>query len=452
MIDVSEMRYARSGDIDIAYQRFGTGPDLVIIPGLVGNVELAWEEEIYRRAREYIGRYVRVLEFDKRGIGSSDRYDEPPTLEQRIDDILAVMEAEGLERAHVLGLSEGGIMAQFFAAMHPERVDHLILPTSLVGGSAFAELAQEDGTIVPWAVKARDGVQEMIHGWGRAPELFVDLFTPTKRDDAAFVRWVGRFQRQTCSRSDIQRQFENVLTLDATDRLQDIHAPTLVLNITGDRLIHPNMGRYLARKIANARYEEFPGDDHVFWVMPNWRDMMDCWLEFVLGRTPDVRSERRFAAVLFTDIVGSTARAVQEGDEAWASMLDRHDRIAWEAVDRHAGKLVKNTGDGLLMTFTAPSEAVACAAHLVRELGRVGLSIRAGLHAGEILVREDGDVTGLAVNLAARVQEAAAGGATWVSSTVHDLLLGGEWSFTPKGEHQLKGIEGAWRLHELVVG
>lgn len=452
MIDISEVRYARSGDVDIAYQRYGSGPDILIIPGLVGNVELAWEEEVYRRAREYVGRYVRVLEFDKRGIGGSDRFDDAPTLQQRIDDILAVMDAEGVERAHVLGLSEGGVMAQYFAALHPERVDHLVLPTSVIGGSAFAELVREDESLVPWALKSRDGVQGMIQGWGREPERFVELFAPTKGSDPAFTRWVGRFQRQTCSRADIQRQFESILSLDANDRLQDIQAPTLVMNIAGDRIIHPAWGRYLARKIPGARYQEVPGDDHVFWVMPNWREVMDCWLEFVLGRAPEVRSERQFATVLFTDIVGSTARTVEEGDAAWRSMLDRHDRIAWEAAGRHAGKLVKNTGDGLLMTFTAPSEAVACASHLVRELGRAGLSIRAGLHAGEILVREDGDVTGLAVNLAARVQEAASGGATWVSSTVHDLLLGGEWSFAPKGEHQLKGIDGAWRLHELVAG
>jgi class 3 adenylate cyclase len=165
-----------------------------------------------------------------------------------------------------------------------------------------------------------------------------------------------------------------------------------------------------------------------------------------------VSSERQFATVLFTDIVGSTARSAEVGDAAWRDTLDRHDRIAWGAVGRHGGKLVKNTGDGLLMTFSTPSEAVACSSDLVRELGNVGLSVRAGLHAGEIMVREDGDVSGLAVNFAARVQEIAPGGASFVSSTVHDLLLGGEWSFAQRGEHALKGIDGAWRLYELTTG
>ena len=450
-MDISDIRYARSGDLNIAYQRFGSGPDVVIIPGLVSNVELAWEQEVYRRVREYIGRYVRVLEFDKRGIGSSDRFEEAPTLQQRIDDIRAVMDAEGLERAHVLGLSEGGLMGQLFAALHPERVDRLVLVNSMIGVSALGQIRRRDDEPRMRRADVLDRFQRMIDGWGREPEHFVDLFAPSRNDDPAFVRWVGRFQRQTCSRADIQRQFQSVLALDANDRLGDIRSPTLVWNVTGDRAIPPAFGRYLAEHIPGSRYVQFAGEDHISWVMPNWREHMDCWLEFVTGRAPVVRSERRFATVLFTDIVGSTARSTEVGDEAWRAMLDRHDRIAWQAVDRHAGKLVKNTGDGLLMTFATPSEAVACAAELVRELGRVGLSVRAGLHAGEIVVREDGDVTGLAVNLAARVQQAAEGGATWASSTVRDLLLGGECSFTERGEHVLKGIEGSWRLYELTA-
>ncbi len=450
-METSDLRYARSGDLNIAYQQYGSGPDVVIIPGLVCNVELAWEHEVYRRAREHIGKYVRALEFDKRGMGSSDRFEQAPTLEQRIDDIKAVMDAEGIERAHVLGLSEGGMMAQLFAALHPERVDRLVLINSFIGASALGHLKRRDDEPRMRRTDVLDRFGRMIDGWGREPEHFVDIFAPSKHDDPAFARWVGRFQRQTCSRADILRQFESIVSLDANDQLADIRAPTLVMNVIGDRSIPPSFGRYLAEHIPGARYEEFPGEDHLFWIMPNWRELMDCWIEFVTGRAPNVRSERRFATVLFTDIVNSTASSAAVGDTAWRETLDRHDRIAWQAADRHAGTLVKNTGDGLLMTFTTPSQAVECAAELVRELGRVGLSLRAGLHAGEIAVREDGDVTGLAVNLAARVQQAAAGGATWVSSTVHDLLLGGEWSFTERGEHELKGIDGAWRLYELAT-
>jgi class 3 adenylate cyclase/pimeloyl-ACP methyl ester carboxylesterase len=449
-MDISDVKYARSGDLNIAYQRWGSGPDVIIIPGLVCNVELTWEHETYRRSREYMGKYVRVIEFDKRGMGSSDRFEETPTLEQRIDDIKAVMDAEGIERAHVLGLSEGGIMAQFFAAMYPERVDRLVLVNSMVGLSARGNLRRHDDDPPMRQREVVDRFDRMIDGWGRAPEHMVDLFAPSRNDDSDFVRWVGRFQRQTCSRGDVRRQFDSILGLDANARLGDIRAPTLVLNVVGDRCIPPAFGRYLAEHIAGARYVQWPGEDHLCWIMASWRALNDVWLEFVTGRAPVTQSERRFATVLFTDIVDSTARSAGVGDAAWREMLDRHDRIAWQMAGRHAGKLVKNTGDGLLMTFTTPSEAVACATELVRELRRIGLGIRAGLHAGEIVVREDGDVTGLAVNLAARVQQAAPGGATWVSSTLRDLLLGGDWSFTERGEHALKGIDGAWRLYELA--
>jgi class 3 adenylate cyclase len=391
------------------------------------------------------------LEFDKRGMASSDRFEDVPTLEQRIDDIKAVMDAEGIARAHVLGLSEGGLMAQLFAAMHPERVDRLVLANSMIGPSGLRDLRAHDDDPPMRRRDVLDRFDRMIDGWGSAPERFVDLFAPSKNDDVAFIRWIGRFQRQTCSRADVRRQLDSVVSLDANDRLGSIRAPTLVMNVTGDRAIPPAFGRYLAEHIPGARYVQIPGEDHLVWVMASWRETMDVWIEFVTGRAPIAQSERRFATVLFTDIVDSTARSAEVGDEAWREMLDRHDRIAWKAVDRHAGKLVKNMGDGLLMTFTTPSDAVACATELVVELGRVGLSVRAGLHAGEIMVREDGDVTGHAVNLAARVQQAATGGATWVSSTVRDLLLGGNWSFTERGEHALKGIDGAWRLYELMT-
>lgn len=334
---------------------------------MVSNVELAWEHDTFRRCREYIGRYLRVLEFDKRGMAGSDRFEQAPTLEQRIDDIDAVLDAEGIARAHVLGLSEGGLMGQFFAAIRPERVDRLVIVNLTIGSSALgqARLERRDSD-PPWCVEdtfAR--FERMFDGWGREPEHLVDLFAPSLKADRAFGRWVGRFQRQTCSRTDVRRQFESILALDANDRLGDIRAPTLVVHVIGDRACPPKFGRYLAKHIPGARYAEFHGDDHFCWVMPNWRELMDCWIEFVTGQAPAARSERRFATVLFTDIVDSTARAAEVGDAAWRDMLDRHDRIAWQSIERHDGKLVKNTGDGLLMTFAAPSQAVACATSLV---------------------------------------------------------------------------------------
>jgi class 3 adenylate cyclase/pimeloyl-ACP methyl ester carboxylesterase len=397
---------------------------------------------------------VNILEFDKRGIGSSDRFTRHPTLEERIGDITAVMDAEGIERASLLGFSEGGLMSQLFAVRHPERVDRLVLVNSAFGLSAVPELrAYSDEPIDPEKeFEERFGrLWHVAETWGRDPQALVDLFCPSQSGNPAFVRWAGRLQRQTASPADFQRQLESIVGLDANDRLADINAPTLVINVTGDRLIHPVSGRYLADKIPGARFVECSGEDHFCWIMPNWREVMDCWLEFVTGAAPVAPSQRRFATVLFTDIVGSTTQAASAGDAAWRTTMEAHDRVAWQAVGAHGGKLVKNTGDGLLLTFESPSAAIACAVDLRRELAAIGLTIRAGVHAGEIEVREDGDVAGLAVNLAARVEQAATAGSTYVSSTVRDLLLGGDQSFEDRGEHTLKGIAGAWRLYELAA-
>jgi len=451
-MQIPDIQFAKSGELHLAYTRYGAGPDVVVIPPLVSNVELSWEQELYRRVLEHNARYVRVLEFDKRGIGSSDRFERHPTLEERIGDINAVMDAEGIERASLLGLSEGGLMAQLFAAMHPERVDRLVLVNSHPGVSAWRQLgayrrAGDPATDVRGAV---DRLRRIVETWGREPELMVDLFAPSQNGNAAFTRWMARYQRQTASPADMKRQLESILNLDAAERLPDIKAPTLVMNVRGDRIFPPASGRYLADKIPGARFVEFAGEDHFCWIMSSWRELMECWIEFVTGTVPTVRGERRFATVLFTDIVGSTAEGAKVGDDAWRRTLESHDRIAWKTVDRHRGTLVKNTGDGLLITFDSPSQAIACGVELARELAGVGLAIRAGLHAGEIEVRENGDVAGVAVNLAARVQQAAREGSIYTSSTVRDLLLGGERSFEDRGEHELKGIAGAWRLYELA--
>jgi class 3 adenylate cyclase len=209
-------------------------------------------------------------------------------------------------------------------------------------------------------------------------------------------------------------------------------------------------GRFLAARIPGADYREVEGADHFCWVMPHWRAVMDAWLEFVTGTMPSAHGERKFATVLFTDIVGSTERMRAVGDDAWQLTLESHDRIAWKTIDRHRGAVVKSTGDGLLVTFGSPSDAVACAAALRHELASIGVAVRVGLHAGEVVMRDDGDVTGVAVNLAARVAHAAPESTIYVSSTLRDLLLGGDLRFTDRGEHALKGIDGSWRLYQLA--
>jgi class 3 adenylate cyclase len=289
----------------------------------------------------------------------------------------------------------------------------------------------------------------VVETWGRDPAFLVDFFMPSQRENPAFLRWVARYQRQTASPADFRRQVESVIPLDATDQLSTIKAPTRVIHITGDRAVPVAAGRYLAAKIPRAEYIEIEGEDHFCWVMPHWRKVVDAWLEFIIGTPPSTHSERSFATVLFTDIVGSTERARRVGDAAWRLTLESHDRIAWKTINGHRGRVVKSTGDGLLVTFGIPSDAVECAASLRRELAGIGVLIRGGLHAGEVVVREDGDVSGLAVNLAARVVQAAPDGLIYVSSTVRDLLLGGNQPFADRGEHALKGVDGSWRLYEL---
>jgi pimeloyl-ACP methyl ester carboxylesterase len=236
-MEIPEIRFAKSGDVNIGYQRFGTGPDVVIIPPLVSNIEIMWEHELWRRAFEYHARHVRVLHFDKRGIGVSDRLEQHPTLEQRIDDINAVMDTERVRQASILGLSEGGLMAQLFAAIHPERVDRLILINSLPGVSAWSHLEQSTDKPIPELDELLGVLRQLVETWGREPSFLVEWFMPSQRDNPSFLRWVARYQRQTASPADIRRQIESLLFLDAADRLQDVKAPTLVMNVAGDRII-----------------------------------------------------------------------------------------------------------------------------------------------------------------------------------------------------------------------
>jgi class 3 adenylate cyclase/pimeloyl-ACP methyl ester carboxylesterase len=451
-MDISDIRFAKSGDIQIAYQRYGSGPDVVLVPPIVSNVELGWEEETYRRVREHIGRHVRILEFDKRGIGSSDPFDEPPTLEQRMGDITAVMDAEGLERASVVGLSEGGLMAQVFAARFPERVDRLVLLNSLAGPSTFAgqKKFREPGDSRRTGLEIMSDFDRMAETWGREPRNFVDLVCPSQKNNDAMLRWIGRFQRQSTSPAGFRRQLESIVPLDASGELARIQAPTLVINVKRDRVLPPSTGRYLASRIAGARYVEFDGEDHYCWTMARWRDITDYWLEFITGSAPVVAVERRFATILFTDIVDSTSLCSELGNQEWRRLMERHDRLAASSVSRHGGRIVKNTGDGLLASFATPSAAIAFVAELREGLSRERIVIRAGVHAGEIELRDDGDVVGLAVSLAARVASVASPGSLFASSTVRDLLLGSGRSFEDRGEHQLKGIEGAWKLFEVA--
>jgi class 3 adenylate cyclase/predicted alpha/beta hydrolase len=450
VVEVPEVRYAEVDGLRIAWQQFGAGPDLLAIPPLVSNIEIDWEHEYHRRFFEHMGAHLRVTAFDKRGMGLSDRFEAPPTLEQRIADIAAVMDAAGLPTATVLGASEGGLMAQLFAAQHPDRVDRLVLVNSLPGASGFAAVHTDpDGSTARLHEKITS-LLAVVEGWGTDPQVFVDLFSPCLSSDAAYVRWIGRLQRQSATASQILQQLESLVSLDAVERLADITAPTLVLQVRDDQVVPRAAASYLAERIPRAELVEFDGDDHIAFTQPSWRDLVDRMIEFVVGRRPAVATTRAVKTIVFTDIVGSTSGAAAMGDDRWRRLLDEHDQTTWRLADAHGGTIVKSTGDGSLACFDAPSAAVAFAADVHGAMAGLGLALRCGVHTGEVELRADGDLTGVAVNLAARIQQACEDGGVLVSSTVADLLLGGATVFTDRGEHELKGFARPWRLYALA--
>ena len=447
---VPEVHFADSEGYALGWMQWGTGPDVLVVSPLVSNIEIVWEHEIYRRFLEYIGRHLRITSFDKRGMGISDRFDGVLTLDQRAADILAVIEAAGIERTSVLGLSEGGLMAQLFAAEHPERVDRLVLANSFPGASAFVAAHQDDeGSFDPLQAKLAM-FATLVETWGRDPQFMVDWFAPSQSGNEAFVRWLGRYQRQSATATEVQRHLDGISVLDTTERMRDISAPTLVMHGAGDKVTPASASRGTAECIPNARFVELDTDDHFLLSATPWMDIADLMIEFVTGARPVRPHERAFATVVFTDIVASTARSATVGDDEWCNTLDSHDRIAWETADRNHGTIVKSTGDGLVARFDSPLHAVHFASELRRDLAGIGLQIRGGVHTGEIELREGGDISGVAVNLAARIEHAADDGTIFVSSTVREMLLGGDTQIDDRGEHVLKGFDHPWRLFQLL--
>jgi class 3 adenylate cyclase/pimeloyl-ACP methyl ester carboxylesterase len=428
---------------------WGEGPATVIAPPIISNIEMAWENDYYRRVFERMGKHIRVITFDKRGIGMSDPFDEPPNNEHRIMDFLAVMDAEGLERAHVSGLSEGGAMAQLFAVAHRERVDRLVVSNTWSPSDCRDRLRELADGPLPTYAEFLSRWNDVIEHWGQPDSPVVPWIMPSCRDDDSYRAWHARLERQTATQAGFRRQFESLVALDTRGIPRRLDIPTLITHTIGDQVLDVAHGRVLAELIAGSKYIEFEGNDHFYWISPNWREIVDSHLEFLTGSPTVSDVQRTFAAVLFTDLVDSTAVAGKVGDRRWAELLDQHDHIAARVVTEHGGKLVKSTGDGVLATFSGPSPAVRAAVAIRSGLSDLGLRVRAGIHAGEVEDR-DGDISGFAVNLAARVEGAAPDGDVYVTSTVRDLLMGGSFDFEDAGSHDLKGIDGSWRLCRLV--
>ena len=433
-----ETRYAKSGDVHIAYQVIGDGPlDLVYAPPWIGNMELFWEEPSYARFLKRLASFSRLILFDKRGTGSSDRSVEIPIIEQQIDDLTSVMDSVGSERAALLGASEGGSLCTLFAATHPERTSALIL----CGAVATTRWSPE----TPWAPTRETfetWIQTVGREWGRP--LAIELFAPSVAHDKRFRDWWARLLRLAASPAAAVALLRMLDEIDVRPVLPTIRIPTLVLHCTGDRVVNVENGRYLARHIPNAKYVELPGADH-FPYLGDADAILAEIEEFLTGVRPLPESDRVLATVLFTDIVTSTARSAQVGDRRWKDLLDQHDTLIRPELERHRGRLVKNTGDGILATFDGPARAIRCAQAIATSVKSLGIEVRAGLHTGEVELRGE-DVTGLGVNIAARVMDAAGPGEVVVSSTVKDLVAGGGLRFADRGTRDLRGVPGEWRL------
>ncbi len=440
-------RYAQSGEISIAYQVTGDGPfDLVMTPGFVSHLECSWEEPLFARQLLRLASFCRLIRFDKRGTGLSDRAAGIPSLEQRMDDIRAVMDGAGSRRAAILGISEGGPMSALFAATYPERTEALILygtyartawaPDYPWGARYDNTDARDEETRRTWG--SPEAVRRMVGGW----------LAPSMAEDARYCDWMGRFIRLGASPgAAVALQRMNRL-IDVRDVLPSIHVPTLVLRRTEDKVGSIEASRYLAEQIPGARYVELRGSDHMHFV-GDADDFVDEIQEFLTGERPAPDYDRILATVLFTDIVDSTRRAAEVGDRRWRELLDGHNASAQRAIARFRGRAIKNTGDGFLATFDGPARAIRCAFALRDEVRQLGLEIRAGLHTGEIELIGD-DIGGIAVHTAARVAAKAAASEVWTSRTVRDLVAGSGLEFSERGAFELKGIPGTWPLFTVA--
>ena len=435
-----ETRYARSKDGHVAYQVIGDAPlDLVFISGWISNVEVMWEEASAARFLRRLGTFSRLLYFDKRGSGVSDPVPLAalPTLEEWMDDVRTVMDAAGSKRAALVGHGEGGPMAMLFAATYPERASALILVDTTA-----RPLRDVD---YPWGLPA-DRVPQLLQrleeGWGTGGTH--DFLAPSLAHDERFWRWFARYQRLASAPRAFTTMWAAHFDRDLRGVLPSIRVPTLVLHRAGNRYMRVGHGRYLAEHIPGAKYVELPGEDHFFFV-GDTETMLGEIEEFLTGVRPLPEFDRVLATVLFTDIVTSTERSAQVGDRTWKDLLDQHDALIRRELERHRGRLVKNTGDGILATFDGPARAIRCAQAITTGVKSLGIEVRAGLHTGEIELRGE-DVTGMGVNIAARVMDTAGPGEVVVSSTVKDLVAGSGLRFADRGSHDLRGVPGEWRL------
>jgi pimeloyl-ACP methyl ester carboxylesterase len=438
-----QVRYARSGDVNVAYHVIGDGElDLVLIVGALTNINVLWDDPAYRRFCEQLGEFARVLVFDKRGMGLSDRV-EVGTLEERMDDVRAVMDAVGSEEAALMGISEGGPLSILFAATYPERTRGLVL--------SGAEVKEETTEDWPWGEDTREsfeaGIANLADRWGESGRG-IAYFVPSLAGDPRAEQWFQRLLIESATPRTAEAFMRMAFEIDIRDIVPAVRVPALILHRVGDRVCHVENARWLSRHLAGARYVELPGDDHVPWYGDVERVLGEI-REFLTGTREAAEPERVLATVLFTDLVGSTARAAELGDRRWRELLSTHHDAVRRELDRFRGREIDTAGDGMFASFDGPARAIRCAVAVRDTIRAIGLETRAGIHTGECEVLGD-KLAGLAVHIGARVSAQAGAGEILVSGTVHDLVVGSGVEFTDRGTAALKGVPGEWRLYAVA--
>src|SRR5438132_9184146 len=438
-----ETRYVSVGDADVAYQVLGTGPlDLLYFYRMGSHIEFAGESPAYAEFFTRLASFSRLIMLDRRGTGSSDGVSRSaiPTWEEWTEDIVAVLRAAGSKRAAVLAATDSGPIAILLAAMRPELVSALVLFNTT---ARYLEADDYPIGAPPEAVDAL--VQVIAAGWGT--DELTRLANPSMADDAEWIRFTSRVIRSSATPRTAAAQYNYILRNDVRQALPLIQAPTLVLHVGENSLVPIAHGRFLAEHIDGATFVELPGGDST--TTPELYVIADEVAEFLTGERPVVEIERVLTTMLFTDIVGSTERAASLGDERWRSLLDAHDRAVRDQLGRHRGQEIDATGDGFFASFDGPARAIRCAQAIIKATGTLGLDLRVGLHTGECAVRGD-RLGGMAVHIAARVGALAASGQVLVSGTVKDLVVGSGIEFIDRGDHELKGVPGSWKLFAVV--
>ncbi len=441
-----ETKYARSGEVHIAYQVVGDGPvDLVLVPGWISHLEHQWEDPAHARFLERLASFSRLISFDKRGTGLSDRVADSalPTLEQRMDDVRAVMDAAGSSRAAVFGVSEGGPMSALFAATYPERTSALVMY-----GTYAKRIRDEE---YPWAPTREDheaAVARYYKEWGKP--IHLQQFAPSVADDEQWRQWWARHLRLAASPSAGVALYRMNTEIDVRHILPTISVPTLILHRSGDRVADAGGARYMAARIPGARYVERPGADHLPWL-GDAEAITGEVQEFLTGVRPAADVDRMLVTVLFIDIVGSTERAATLGDARWRDLLSRFHESVRRETARFRGRIIDTAGDGVFASFDGPARAIRCAGAIRDAVATLGVKVRAGLHTGECEVAGE-KVAGIAVHIGARVAASAEPGETLVTAMVRDLVAGSGLRFADRGSHSLKGVAGNWHLFAVEPG